>query len=259
MLRCMAAACITVAACASCSEASRDRESIRVFCAASVADAVEQISLAYEAQHPGINIEINAAASSTLARQIEAGAPCDIFIAANPAWIGHLEDTGLIRSESRVDLVGNRLALIAHVDDADAGARLLLDQAAHSSDARLALGDPAHVPAGQYAKQAMQSLGVWEAWADHVVPAADVRAALQFVATRQVRLGVVYATDAIGSSEDVRVLEIIDERLHDPIVYPAALTPGANGAAAKLLSYIRGEQASEVFREAGFVVLRSPR
>jgi len=227
---------------------------IRVFCAASASAVIEAIPTQFERDHPGVAVEVNAAASSTLARQIEAGARCDLYISANELWMDELAANALINPETRINLLGNRLVLIAHRDD-EIAVEANTDEADLSwlGDERIALGDPAHVPAGRYAQQSLTALDWWSAMEAAIVPCGDVRAALQFVETQQTRFGIVYATDARGSDR-VRVVITFDDALHDPITYPAALTTEASDEAAELLLYLQGAVARSVFRDAGFAV-----
>ncbi len=257
----VAVLCIVWSCCVlvSCSSEEDGRQVVRVSCAASAADVIETIAKQFEAKHPQVDVRINAGSSSTLARQIEAGVPCDVYLSANQQWVDRLEAASMIDAGTRVDLLGNRLVLIAHHDD-DAAVEIAAGEAGINwlSDERLAIGDPAHVPGGRYARQAMEALAWWAVLEPLIVPCMDVRSALQFVASQQARFGIVYATDA-RISKRVRVVAVFDESLHEPIVYPAVLTPRAPDEAAQLFAYFQGEAAADVFRDAGFVVLPSER
>lgn len=232
------------------------QEPLTVFAAASLTDAVERIAASFEAE-TGTPVRLSFASSSTLARQITAGAPAQIFLSANERWMDHVEDAGLIEPETRVSALGNRLVLIAPADSPldDVAVSGELDLAAMlAAGERIAVGDPDHVPAGLYAKDALESLGLWQATADHLARTADVRAALALVATGEAPLGIVYATDA-AVSDDVKVLGRFPEDSHTPITYPFAIVAGAaDPAVEELFAYLRGPEATAVFEGAGFTV-----
>lgn len=226
---------------------------VLVFAAASTAPALDA---AIEAYGEGAHIVASYAASSALARQIEHGAPADVFLSANTAWMDYLEDRGLIQPETRCAMLGNRLVLIA-----PAGSPLLLERVSSGTDlkailsgGRLAIGDPAHVPAGIYARQALETLGLWSGVSDQLAPTADVRRALTLVARGETPLGIVYASDAAGR-RDVRVLAPIPAASHPPISYAVALLSGRNNPEAKaFLAYLTSAAANATFRAHGFEV-----
>ena len=228
---------------------------VTVFAAASLTDAVTDIAAAFEAE-TGHRAIVSFAASSTLARQIEQGAPAAVYVSANQAWMDHLDALGLLAPDSRVDLLGNRLVLVAPASASprpDPGPAF--DVAAALGDGRLAIGDPDHVPAGAYARQALQAVGAWPALAGRLAPMADARQALTLVARGEVPLGVVYATDA-ASTDRVVTVATLPADSHDPIVYPAALIADqADDAAETFLDFGRGPAAGEIFEEHGFIVL----
>jgi molybdate transport system substrate-binding protein len=221
-----------------------------VFVAASTADVVDELARRFEALH-SVTVHVNAAASSTLARQIEAGAAADLFISADERWMDALERRGLMRAGTRRDLLGNVLVIIApdhgdleiDLDSPDAPQRL--------GDLRLAVADPEHVPAGRYAMQALEALGWEETLHGRLIPAIDVRAALHLVELREADAGIVYATDA-AASRRVRIVRRLDETLHEPIRYPVALPTGAGPGAAAFLEFISSPEAADVFASAGF-------
>ncbi len=232
------------------------QEPVTVFAAASLTDAVERIARLYESE-TGEAVRLSFASSSTLARQITAGAPAEIYLCANERWMDYVAEAGLIEVDTRVSALGNRLVLIAPADgalgevtiDGELDLAALLDEGE-----RIAVGDPDHVPAGLYAKDALESLGLWEATAAHLARTADVRAALALVATGEAPLGIVYATDA-AVSEDVKVLGRFPEESHTPITYPFAIVAGAADPAVEdLFAYLRGPEATAVFEDAGFTV-----
>ena len=198
------------------------------------------------------------AASSTLARQIEQGAPADLFLSADEQWMDYAEQRGLILPETRRAVLGNALVLIAPADSR-AGPVTLTPGAELAKllgdDGRLAVGDPAHVPAGIYAAAALTSLGLWQALAPRLARAENVRAALLLVERGEAPLGIVYATDA-AASRRVRVLGTFPADSHPPISYPFALTQrgAGNAAAHDLLAYLSGPQAAETWRRYGFTL-----
>jgi molybdate transport system substrate-binding protein len=234
--------------------AAAQSHDILVFAAASLKNALDAVDEQYR-HETGKHAAIAYAASSTLAKQIEAGAPADIFISADLAWMDYLQQRNLIDIKSRVDLLGNRLLLIAPKDSPVAAtigpgfplARLL-------GDGRLALADPDSVPAGRYARAALEKLGVWDAVKDRLAPAADVRAALVLVARGEAPLGIVYQTDAAAEPK-VRVVASFPEDTHPPIVYPMALTTTTGPGAAEFAAYLRSPAARPLFEKQGFTVL----
>jgi molybdate transport system substrate-binding protein len=230
-------------------------EPVTVFAAASLTDAMTEIAEALTDQ--GFELRFSFAASSTLARQIEAGAPADIFFSANRRWMDYLQAEGLIVEQSRVDPIGNRLVLIAapgqNMDPLD---RDELKTALSVPDERLVLGDPAHVPAGIYAKQALESLGLWEALAHKIVLADNVRAALALVERGEAPFGVVYATDA-AFSDAVRPLYTFPQDSHEPITYALAIVAGQqSNAADAVFDALTSDEAREVYRAYDFEVLQ---
>ena len=222
-----------------------------VFAAASMTDAMTEIADAFAAA-TGIRVRLSFAASSALARQIQSGAPAAIFVSANRAWMDHVEAAGLIEPASRADVAGNRLALIA-----PRGSELQLeftpglDLARHLGDGRLAVGDPDHVPAGLYARQALQALGQWPAISPRLARTGDVRGALALVARGEAPLGIVYATDA-AITDRVRIVAVLPAEGHPPIAYPAALVGKTGDDARAFLTFLRGRQAQAIFRARGF-------
>lgn len=223
-----------------------------VFAPASMTEALQSLTARYNERH-GAAVVPSFAASSTLARQIDSGAPADIFISANRRWMDYLEERGRIDPASRCDLVGNRLVLVAPAGSAfDVVIAPNFALAEALGGKRLAIGDPDHVPAGLYGRQALESLGVWPSIADRLVRSADVRAALALVARGEVAAAVVYATDA-GLSERVRVVDGFPAASHDAIVYPAARVAGSQGAAAAaFFDYLVSDEGRAVLAGFGF-------
>lgn len=243
---------LTAALFASCAARAETRPSLRVFAAASLKSALDEIAGAY-GKNTGIGISLVYAATSVLARQIAEGAPCDLFIAADREWMDYLAEKNRIDAASRRDLVGNTLVLIAPADGprrmpvvpgADLAALL-------GPGERIVLADPAGVPAGKYAKQALQAFGAWAALENRIAAAENVRAALAFVARGAAPLGIVYGSDAVAEPR-VRVLAVFDPATHSPIIYPAAAILGASPAAKDFLHHLSGEEAASIFRRWGF-------
>ncbi|HYM04515.1 MAG TPA: molybdate ABC transporter substrate-binding protein, partial [Stellaceae bacterium] len=195
---------------------------VLVFAAASLKNALDDAIAAY---HPGTGDAVKAsyAASSALARQLENGAPADIFISADLDWMDYAEQHHLIVPSSRRDLLRNRLVLVAPASsDVEVAIVPNFPLAKLLGDGKLAIADPAGVPAGRYAKAALEKLGVWASVEGKIARAENVRTALFFVARREAPLGIVYATDAIAT-KDVRIVARFPEDSHPPIVYPIAL------------------------------------
>lgn len=231
-------------------------EQVTVFAAASTADALNGIAKAHEAA-TGVRVVCSFASSATLAKQIEQGAPADLFLSADQRWMDALAAANRLRTATRRDLLANRLVLIAPQDRpltvrVEAGFAI-----AAAFTGRLAIADPASVPAGTYARQAFTALGWWTALEPRLAPAADVRAALRLVELGECALGVVYASDAVASAQVVATA-LIPETLHAPIRYPVALTAEAKPAAAAFLARLAGAEAAAVFAKHGFTVVGSP-
>lgn len=228
---------------------------ITVFAAASLKTALDAIERGFEAA-TGNAMTVSYGGSSALARQIEQGAPADIFISANPQWMDVLAGEGLIDAESRFDLLGNVIVLVAHGAEAEpVDIEPGFDLAGMLGDGRLAMAMVEAVPAGIYGKAALTSLGVWEEVAPKVAQTDDVRAALALVSLGEAPYGIVYATDAVAD-ETVSVVGTFPARSHPPIIYPAAaVTASDNPIAGELLAYLKGPEAREAFERQGFSVI----
>jgi molybdate transport system substrate-binding protein len=233
-------------------------DTFTVFAAASLKNALDEVIRTHEAK-TGDRARVSYAASSALARQIENGAPADVFVSADLAWMDYLHKKALIQPATRFVLVRNQLALIA-----PAGAAIKLKiapgfpLAAALGKERLAMADPASVPAGRYGKDALVSLGIWKTVESKVAAAADVRAALLLVSRGEAPLGIVYSTDAAVEPR-VSVVDTFPENAHAPIVYPAALTAASkNPAAAVFLRALREPAARGVFEKYGFRQITAP-
>lgn len=227
---------------------------ITVFAAASLSNALVEIKTTFEAA-TGHELVIAFAGSSSLARQIQQGAPADIFISASPDLMDAIEIEGLIEPSARFDLLGNSLVLVAHGALAPLEITPGLDLATLLGEGRLAMAMVDSVPAGVYGKAALQRLGLWDTVAASVAQANNVRAALAFVAYGEAPLGIVYATDAAAEAR-VTIVGTFPENSHPPIVYPIAdLANRDTPAEAEFLAYLRGPEARAAFERQGFTVL----
>jgi molybdate transport system substrate-binding protein len=227
-----------------------------VFAAASLKSAMDGAAKAYEAK-TGHKISVSYAASSALAKQIEQGAPADIFISADLDWMDYLAGKNLIRNDTRHNLLGNTLVLVA-----PAGSSISLKIAPHFDlakalgDGRLAVADPTAVPAGKYAKAALEKLGVWDSVKGKLAPAENVRATLAFIAQGEAPLGIVYQTDATAEPK-VKVVDTFPADSHAPIIYPIAQTASStNPDASAFLAFLKTDDARKIFEGQGFQVLK---
>ncbi|MEO7189548.1 MAG: molybdate ABC transporter substrate-binding protein [Vicinamibacterales bacterium] len=227
---------------------------VLIFAAASLQTALDELAPAME-RTTGRRVRTSYAASSALARQIESGAPADLFISADLDWMDYLAARKLIRAESRINLVGNELVLVR---SQGRNVSVKIGQgfplAASLGTERLALADPSAVPAGRYAQAALTTLGVWASVAHKLAPAENVRAALMLVSRGEAPLGIVYRTDALAD-RGVVIVDAFPANTHPAIVYPAALTTSATSESARVLEFLRGAAAQAVFARQGFVAL----
>jgi molybdate transport system substrate-binding protein len=227
---------------------------ITVFAAASLTNVLQELGDAFT-KDSSIPVRFSFAASSTLARQIENGAPADLFFSADLEWMDYLQSRQLIQASSRHDMLGNQLVLIA---PAASTIKLKIEPhfklVAVLGKGHLATGDPDSVPVGRYAQDALTHLGVWNEIAPQVVRADSVRSALAFVDRGEAALGIVYATDAL-IDKDVRVVDTFPKDSHKPIIYPAALTVKSNAQAARFLAFLRGPAGDVAFQHYGFTAL----
>lgn len=228
---------------------SQERE-LLVSAAASLQEALQEIEQVYRQENPGVRLIFNFGSSGTLQRQIEQGAPVDLFLSAAQKQMDELERQGLILPDTRLDLLRNELALITGKDnDTVTGVADLTKEVV----ATVAVGVPETVPAGQYAKEALQNLRLWDALQDKMVSAKDVKQVLTYVETGNADAGFVYLSDAVGSAK-VRIVEVLPAELYEPVVYPAAIVkaaPNPEGAQA-FLAYLNGPKAGEIFAKYGF-------
>jgi molybdate transport system substrate-binding protein len=229
-------------------------QELTVFAAASLTDALKDVDALWQQQGHS-KIRFSFAASSTLARQIDQGAPANLFASADRQWMDWVQARKLIADDTRRTLLGNRLVLIMPRDQVHPvtiakGMNLL---ALLGRDGRLATGDPSNVPAGMYAKQALTKLGLWDAIEPHLAPTEDVRTALLLVARGEAPLGIVYSTDA-AVSQGVAVAGVFPPGLHDPITYPFAVTkPGDTPEARAFMTFLATPMAAEAFQRRGFL------
>jgi molybdate transport system substrate-binding protein len=226
------------------------QDTVTVFAAASLTDSLKTVADAYKAK-TGKAVTLSFGASSALARQIEQGAPAGIFFSADTDWMDYLQQKNLIDTASRKTLLGNQLVLIGAPGSKPIIIGPHFNLAGALGDGRLALADPASVPAGKYGKAALTALGVWDSVAARVAPAENVRVALEYVARGEAPYGIVYATDARVAPQ-VKVAGVFPEMTHPPIVYPAALTKVATPAARDFLAFLSGPEARAIFEKAGF-------
>ncbi len=229
-------------------------ERVIVLAAASTAAVVDEAIALFDAG-PGDRVIGSYAGTASLARQIESGAPADIFLAANVAWMNYLEARGLVVRASRRSLLRNRLVFVTADDNiAPFTPSATLDLGAILAGGRLAMGDPGHVPVGIYARQALDALGLWPAVRDRIAPAADVRAVVALLARGEAPLGIVYATD-VAHGAGIRPVAAIPTELHEPIVYPVARVQGRESPlAARFLAFLTGPTGRAAFARAGFIV-----
>ena len=233
-----------------------DTGTATVFAAASLKNALDDVAASW-AREGRAAPRISYAASNTLAKQIEQGAPADLFFSADLDWMNYAQKQDLIRPDTRVSLLANRIVLIAPKDStASVGMGPGLDLApALGASGRLAMGNVDAVPAGKYGKAALEKLGAWGGVRDRIAQADSVRAALLLVSRGETPLGIVYATDAAADA-NVRIVATFPADSHPPIVYPVAVTKDARSPdAAPFLAYLRGPAARAAFERQGFTVL----
>ncbi|MEI6398446.1 MAG: molybdate ABC transporter substrate-binding protein [Pseudomonadota bacterium] len=230
-------------------------ESITVFAAASLREVLEEAGKSFTASG-GPEVKFSFASSSAIAKQIEAGAPADLFASADLKWMDYVTDKKLIQADTRVNLLGNTLVIVAPASSSLDRLPLTTEAIAKAlGDGRITTGEVNSVPVGIYAKAASQKLGIWDVIEKHLAQAENVRAALKFVALGEAPLGIVYSTDA-KAEKAVKVVAIFPEDSHDPIIYPFAVTTAAKGdGAKKFLEYLKTPAATAIFENAGFPIL----
>ena len=223
---------------------------VTVFAAASLKTALDEIAAEWTAA-TGTQVVLSYGGTPALAKQIAEGAPAEVFLSASTQWMDELERQGLIRPESRRDLLGNRLILVGHGAMATAKLDGKTDLAGMLGGGMLAMAMVESVPAGQYGKEALENLGLWSGVEGSVVQSENVRAALKLVELGEASLGVVYASDAVAAA-GVTVVGTFPETSHRPITYPAALTATAGPEAAAFLDHLASPEAAAVFAANGF-------
>jgi molybdate transport system substrate-binding protein len=227
---------------------------VTVFAAASLTNVLQKAADSYKAKS-GKDVVLSFAASSALAKQIEASGGADMFVSADEDWMNYLDNKGLIQKNTRKDLLASHLVLIAPAGlDIKVAIVPHFDLAKLVGNGKLAIADPASVPAGKYAKASLTALGVWDSVQGHLAQAENVRVALAYVARGEAPLGIVYTTDAMAEPR-VKIVGEFPDNTHQPIVYPAALTKDAKPAAQAFLDFLTGPEASAIFARAGFVIL----
>lgn len=231
--------------------AATDKPAVVVFAAASLTNVLQELGDGFT-RETAVPVKFSFAASSALARQIENGAPADVFFSADLDWMDYLQTRNLIQRGTRHDVLGNRLVLIA---PADSAIRLKIAPnfplATALAQGRLATGDPDAVPVGRYAQGALTKLGVWQEVSDRLIRADSVRSAMAFVDRGEAALGIVYETDAFIDKK-VRVVDVFPDDSHLPIIYPIALTSVAKSDAARFVAYVRSPAGDLAFKAYGF-------
>jgi molybdate transport system substrate-binding protein len=235
-----------------------EEKTITVFAAASMKNALDEVDSLFTEQS-GIKVVASYAASSSLMKQIEQGAPADVFLSADIDWMDYGIKHNLIKNDTRKDLLGNRLVLIAAKDSKIGNVSIApgFDLAALAGSGRIATGDVRAVPAGLYAKVALEKLGIWSSVESKIAMAENVRAALVLVARGEAPLGIVYETDA-KVDPSVKIVGVFPEDSHPPIIYPVAMTKDAKPDAAQYLAFLTTPEARAVFERYGFRALAKP-
>lgn len=226
---------------------------VTVFAAASMTDALQQVADEYAKINPNNPVVFSFASSSTLAKQVEEGAPADVFVSASNKWMKYLSEKNLTVKETEKALVGNDLVLIAPaksaVDSVDISKGEWIDGL---KDSYLSVGDPAHVPAGQYAEEALTKLNLWDKVKDRLARAKDVRGALALVERAEAPYGIVYSTDA-KVSQNVKTVGVFPADSHKPVVYPVAILKDHDNADSRdFLQYLESDAAKKVLVSYGF-------
>ncbi len=248
-----------IAAVAGCGGAAKEQPgttaepvNLTIAAAASLKDATEDIKAAYEKQHQNVTLTFNLASSGTLQKQIEEGAPADLFISAGKPQMDALEQKGLLIDDSRKDLLGNELVLIAGKDSELTGFEGLTG----AGVGKISIGTPETVPAGQYAKEALTSMELWDQIQPKLVLAKDVRQVLTYVETGNVDAGLVYRSDA-AVGKDIKVVASAPADSHKPVVYPVALIKDTKNQkdTEDFANYLFGDEAAKIFDKYGFTTL----
>lgn len=236
--------------------AAMAEDKVTVFAAASLKNALDAINAEWQ-KESGKETTVSYAASSALAKQVEQGAPADVFISADLAWMDYLAQKKLIKDDTRSNLLGNRIVLVSSAEDAKpVEIKQGFDLAALIGDGRLAMGAVDSVPAGKYGKAALEKLGVWSSVEQKVAGAESVRAALLLVSRGEAPYGIVYQTDA-AADPGVKVVGTFPEDSHPPIIYPIAITTDSKSAdATAYVDFIKSDKAAPLFEKQGFTILK---
>jgi molybdate transport system substrate-binding protein len=234
------------------------RETLTVFAAASLKNALDESNAAFT-KATGVNVTASYAASSALAKQIEQAAPADVFISADLAWMDYLHERKLIKAGTRTNLLGNRLVLVAGKDSSLDTVAIGpgFDLVKLAGDGRIAVADVRAVPAGRYAKAALEKLGAWTAAEGKLAMAENVRATLAFVARGETPIGIVYETDAKVESK-VKIVGAFPDGSYPGVTYPVAATTAGKAAATRYLEFLRSGAAKPIFEKYGFSFLAKP-
>jgi molybdate transport system substrate-binding protein len=235
--------------------AQAQQKTITVFAAASLKNALDDVNAAFT-KATGIKVVASYAASSALMKQIENGAPADVFASADLDWMDYGARNKLIKDDTRINLLGTRLVLIAPKDSKLGNVAIApgFDVATLAGDGRIVTGDVRAVPVGRYAKAALEKLGAWRAAEPKFAMSENVRAALTLVARGEAALGIVYETDA-KAEPNVKIVGVFPADSHPPIVYPVALTANAKPEAAQYLAFLQSRAAKAIFEAHGFTFL----
>ncbi len=240
------------------SPAWSEEKSLTVFAAASMKNALDDVDAAFTAKS-GVKVTASYAASSVLAKQIDQGAPADVFVSADTDWMDYATKQKTIKADTRTSLLGNSIVLIAPKDSKIDKVTIAqgFDLAKLAGTGRITTGDVSSVPVGKYAKAALEKLGAWQAAAPKFAMAESVRAALTLVARGEAALGIVYATDA-KVEPGVKVVGTFPADSHPPIVYPVAATTSASASATDYLAFLQTQAAKAIFEKYGFTFLVRP-
>ncbi|MFQ6113729.1 MAG: molybdate ABC transporter substrate-binding protein [bacterium] len=239
--------------CSFCDSAEDYSKPLRIYAAASLTSVMPEVAEVFQRDHPHAKIEFNFAASSILAKQIEHGAAADIFVSANTQWIDFLENKHHVQSNSRVELLSNKLVLI--VPSKDKKTVTSLHDLERPDVQRIALADWAHVPAGLYSKIALENYGIWRNIESKCIPALDVRAALSYVERGDADCGIVYLTD-VTISQKVKIAMELPAGIQPDIRYTAIMTRSSTHPLARsFLSFLISREAEAVFKQHGFVIV----
>jgi molybdate transport system substrate-binding protein len=239
------------------SYAAAQETTLTVFAAASMKNALDDANAAFT-KATGVKVSASYAASSALAKQMESGAPADVFISADLNWMDYVAGKNLIKTDSRYNLLGNKLVLISGKDSKIANVKIEqgFDIAKLAGDGRIAVADVKAVPAGLYAKAALEKLGSWAAAEPKLAQAENVRATLAFVARGETQIGIVYETDA-KVEPAVKIAGTFPDGSYPPVTYPVAATANAKADATKYLTFLRSNEAKAIFEKYGFSVFAS--